>query len=206
VERFDRRWAEDRSWLIRLPQEDMCQALGVPPALKYESDGGPGSEEIMNILLGSAEGLRDRKMFMMLQVMFWLLAAIDGHAKNFSIFLLPGGSYRLTPAYDIISAYPLVATRQLELQSLKMAMAVKGKTSHYQWKSIGYRHWLSTAVRCRFSAEEMATVITEFLERMDDVIAAVSGQLPQSFPEGVSEAVFDGMRNARDRLVRSRTA
>lgn len=206
VERFDRRWAEDRSWLIRLPQEDMCQALGVPPALKYESDSGPGSERIMTLLLGSAEGLRDRKMFMTLQVLFWLLAAIDGHAKNFSIFLLPGGSYRLTPAYDIMSAYPPVAKRQLELQSLKMAMAVKGKTSHYQWTRISYRHWLSTAVRCRFSAEEMATVIAELLERMDDVIAAVSEQLLQSFPEGVSEAIFNGMRNARDRLVRSRTA
>jgi serine/threonine-protein kinase HipA len=206
VERFDRRWAEDGSWLIRLPQEDMCQALGVPPALKYESDGGPGSERIMNLLLGSAEGLRDRKMFMTLQVLFWLLAAIDGHAKNFSIFLLPGGSYRLTPAYDIISAYPLVAKRHLERQSLKMAMAVKGNTSHYQWMGIMYRHWLSMAGRCRFPAEEMANVITALLERMDGVIAAVSGRLPQSFPEEVSEAIFDGMRNARDRLQRSRTA
>ena len=86
----------------------------MPPALKYESDGGPGSERIMNLLLGSAEGLRDRKMFMTLQVLSWLLAAIDGHAKNFSIFLLPGGSYRLTPAYDIMSAYPLVVKRQLD--------------------------------------------------------------------------------------------
>jgi serine/threonine-protein kinase HipA len=206
VERFDRRWAEDRSWLIRLPQEDLCQALGVPPALKYESDGGPGSERIMNLLLGSAEGLRDRKMFMTLQMLFWLLAAIDGHAKNFSIFLLPGGSYRLTPAYDIMSAYPLVAKRQLERQNLKMAMAVKGNNSHYQWMRIIHRHWLTMAGRCRFPAEEMANVITGLLEQMDDVIAAVSGRLPQSFPEEVSEAIFDGMRTARDRLVRSRTA
>ncbi|MCM2358462.1 MAG: type II toxin-antitoxin system HipA family toxin [Geobacteraceae bacterium] len=206
VERFDRRWAEDGSWLIRLPQEDMCQALGVPPALKYESDGGPGSERIMNLLLGSAEGLRDRRMFMTLQVLFWLLAAIDGHAKNFSIFLLPGGSYRLTPAYDIMSAYPLVAKRQLERQNLKMAMAVKGNTSHYQWMRIMYRHWLSSAGRCRFSAEEMSAVIAELLDRMDDVIEAVTGQLPQSFPSEVSEAIFEGMRNARDRLIRSRTA
>jgi serine/threonine-protein kinase HipA len=204
VERFDRRWAEDGSWLIRLPQEDMCQALGVPPALKYESDGGPGSERIMNLLLGSAEGLRDRKLFMTQQVLFWLLAAIDGHAKNFSIFLLPGGSYRLTPAYDIMSAYPLVAKRQLERQNLKMAMAVRGNASHYQWMGIMYRHWLSMAGHCRFPAEEMASVITGLLERVDDVIAAVSGLLPQSFPEEVSGAIFDGMRNARDRLVRSR--
>jgi len=206
VERFDRRWAEDRSWLIRLPQEDMCQALGVPPALKYEGDGGPGIERIMSLLLGSSEGLRDRRMFMTLQVLFWLLAAIDGHAKNFSIFLLPGGSYRLTPAYDIMSAYPLVAKRQLERQNLKLAMAVKGNTSHYQWMRIMYRHWLSTVGRCRFSAEEMAAVIAELLDRMDDVIEVVAGQLPQLFPGEVSEAIFEGMRNARERLIRSRTA
>ncbi|MBI5657582.1 MAG: type II toxin-antitoxin system HipA family toxin [Geobacter sp.] len=205
VERFDRRWAEDGSWLIRLPQEDMCQAMGVPPALKYESDGGPGSERIMNLLLGSAEGLRDRRTFMTLQVLFWLLAAIDGHAKNFSIFLLPGGSFRLTPAYDVMSAYPLVAKRQLEGQNLKMAMTVKGNASHYQWMRITYRHWLSTAGRCRFSAEEMAAVIAELLDRMDEVIGAVARQLPQSFPGEVSEAIFEGMRNARDRLIRSRT-
>jgi hypothetical protein len=54
----------------------------IPPALKYESDGGPGSERIMNLLLGSAEGLRDRKMFMTLQVMFWLLAAIAKASGN----------------------------------------------------------------------------------------------------------------------------
>jgi serine/threonine-protein kinase HipA len=145
------------------------------PALKYESDGGPGSERIINLLLGSAEGLRDRKMFMTLQVLFWLLAAIDGHAKNFSIFLLPGGSYRLTPAYDIISAYPLVAKRQLERQSLKMAMAVKGNTSHQQWMRIIYRHWISMAGRCRFPAEEMANVITGLLDRIDDVMRQFQG-------------------------------
>jgi serine/threonine-protein kinase HipA len=35
VERFDRRWSKDNSWLMRLPQEDMCQALGIAPANKY---------------------------------------------------------------------------------------------------------------------------------------------------------------------------
>jgi len=203
VERFDRRWAEDGSWLIRLPQEDMCQALNVPPALKYESDGGPGMERIMTLLLGSSEGLADRRSFMTLQVLFWLMGAIDGHAKNFSIFLLPGGNYRLTPAYDVISAYPLLAKHQLERQNLKMAMAVKGKSSHYQWQKILQRHWLSMAARCRFPVEEMAAVIDVLLERMDEVIANVSSQLPESFPRDMGEAVFEGMRDARDRMRRS---
>ena len=205
VERFDRRWAEDGSWLIRLPQEDMCQALGVPPALKYESDGGPGMERIMTLLLGSSEGLGDRKTFMTLQVLFWLMGAIDGHAKNFSVFLLPGGNYRLTPVYDIMSAYPLVAKRQLERQNLRMAMAVKGKSSHYHWQKILYRHWLSMATCCRFPVEEMAAAIYGLLVKMDEVIANVSAQLPATFPAEMGLAIFDGMRDARDRMQRSQT-
>jgi serine/threonine-protein kinase HipA len=103
IERFDRRWAKDHSWLMRLPQEDMCQALNVPSALKYESDGGPGLVEIMELLFGSASSLADRRIFMRQNLLFWLLAAIDGHAKNFSIYLLSGGSFQLTPAYDVMS-------------------------------------------------------------------------------------------------------
>ncbi|GAB6058409.1 hypothetical protein JCM31598_15260 [Desulfonatronum parangueonense] len=64
----------------------MCQALGVSPALKYESDGGPGIEKIMKLLLGSSRSFEDRKAFLTTHFLFWLLAAIDGHAKNFSIF------------------------------------------------------------------------------------------------------------------------
>ncbi|MBV8647184.1 HipA domain-containing protein, partial [Paludibacterium sp.] len=53
VTRFDRRIAGDGSWFIRLPQEDLAQATGTPPHKKYQSDGGPGITDIMNLLLGS---------------------------------------------------------------------------------------------------------------------------------------------------------
>ena len=102
VKRFDRRWSKDGTWLIRLPQEDMCQALGVSPNLKYQSDGGPGMAEIMQTLLGAKDAEADRETFFRSQVLFWLLAAMDGHAKNFSIFIEPTGSYGLTPLYDVI--------------------------------------------------------------------------------------------------------
>ncbi|HEQ60743.1 MAG TPA: type II toxin-antitoxin system HipA family toxin [Firmicutes bacterium] len=204
VERFDRRWAENRSWIIRLPQEDMCQALGVPPALKYESDGGPGMERIMELLFGASEGLVDRERFMTLQVVFWLLGAIDGHAKNFSIFLLPGGAFRLTPAYDILSAYPLVAKGQLDQPNLRMAMALKGKNRHYRWSGILHRHWLGTARACRFPEDEMEAITGDILDRMDEVVKAVTDQLPPSFPADVGVPILDGMKEARDRLIRSR--
>ncbi|MGL6010309.1 MAG: type II toxin-antitoxin system HipA family toxin, partial [Shewanella oncorhynchi] len=102
VERFDRRYAADNSWLMRLPQEDFCQTLNIPSARKYENQDGPGISEIMYVLMGSLAPERDRRIFMKAQVLFWLLAATDGHAKNFSLFIRPEGKYELTPLYDII--------------------------------------------------------------------------------------------------------
>lgn len=205
VERFDRRWAKDRSWLMRLPQEDMCQALNVPSALKYESDGGPGIARIMDLLFGSVESLADRRTFMTLNLLYWVLAAVDGHGKNFSIFLLPGGSFRLTPAYDVMSAYPLVANKQLEARKLKMAMALTGKSRHYEWSQLLHRHWLATAKICRFSTDEMAAVIDDVVERMDDVIDQVTDQLPATFPDVVAGPIFAGMRRARAKMAHSKT-
>lgn len=203
VERFDRRWAADNSWLIRLPQEDMCQALNVPAALKYESDGGPGFRQIMDLLLGSTDSLADRRLFMTANLIFWLLGAIDGHAKNFSIFLLPGGGFKLTPLYDVISAYPLVAKKQLDQRRLKMAMSLIGKNRHDDWNIMLYRHWLSTAKACHFPVDGMEEIIAGGLGRLDKVIDQVSAQLPDSFPDAIASPIFNGMRTARDKLVRS---
>ena len=203
VERFDRRWAKDKSWLIRLPQEDMCQALNVPPVLKYESDGGPGFSPIMELLLGSTESLTDRRLFMTAHLVFWLLCAVDGHAKNFSIFLLPGGDFKLTPLYDVISAFPLVAKKQLEQRRLRMAMALMGKNRQDEWHMMRYRHWLSTAKACRFPTDEMEKIIAETLERLDQVIAEISAELTDTFPDAVAGPIFDGMKTARDKLIRT---
>jgi serine/threonine-protein kinase HipA len=153
VERFDRRLSADGRCLTRLPQEDFCQATGTPAVRKYESDGGPGIDEIMKLLNGSKNPENDRYDFMKTQLVFWLLAAIDGHAKNFSIFLVPDNGYTLTPRYDILSAYPVLGhgAALLSPHKIRMAMAVTGKNRHYRWKEITARHWMETAKRCDFS-------------------------------------------------------
>ena len=97
VKRFDRRLSSDKTWWLRLPQADMCQATGISPDMKYESEGGSGIISIMKILLGSRNALHDRIEFFKTQVLFWMLAVIDGHAKNFSIFIEPEGRFVLTP-------------------------------------------------------------------------------------------------------------
>src|SRR5690606_1727297 len=83
VERFDRIWwnpTDGTRWLIRLPQEDMCQATGTPPHLKYESEVGPGVDRIMGLLETSRQPERDRRTFFQAQLLFWMLCAPDGHA------------------------------------------------------------------------------------------------------------------------------
>lgn len=201
VERFDRRFSTDGTWIIRLPMEDMCQALAVPPVFKYEEDGGPGVKGVMDLLLGSENAAADRRLFMKAQVLFWLLGAIDGHAKNFSIFLLPGGSYRLTPLYDVMSAWPIVARKELHQKQLKMAMSVYGKNKHYYWNEILKRHWSNMASKTRFPEEELKGIFDELIDPMDDVITRVSSSLPLGFPTRLAESVFDGMKVAKIKLT-----
>jgi serine/threonine-protein kinase HipA len=150
VERFDRRWMADGR-LLRLPQEDFAQVFGVPPDIKYESQGGPGIRPILDQLNGSNQAQLDRRDFFRTQVVFWMLAAIDGHAKNFSIFIEPRGFYRLTPRYDVLSAHPVMGhgAGRLAAQKVRMAMAIDGKNRHYKWAEIRREHFEQTAQACR---------------------------------------------------------
>jgi len=200
VERFDRRLASDSSWYLRLPQEDLCQATATPPGLKYETDGGPGIRAIMELLLGSDQAAEDRRDFMRTQLVFWMLAAIDGHAKNFSVFLLPTGAYRLTPRYDILSAYPVLGHGRGKLapEKIRMAMAVQGKNRHYRWKEIGARHWLETAKHCGFG--EMKHIVEDVVAQTPAVVQQVLRIVPPGFPAPIVDAILEGINARADQL------
>ncbi len=193
VERFDRQPAEDGTWIIRKPTEDMCQAHGIAPGLKYENEGGPGISAIMDTLKSSIKPEQDRKQFMHSIFLFWLLGAIDGHAKNFSIFLQQGGRFELTPLYDVMSAYPLAAKRQLEYRDMKMAMALHGNNTHYKWHGIMPRHWFSEAKKTNFPDTDMQDIIECTLGRIDTVTSDVSSRLPNGFPDDIAEPIFDNL-------------
>lgn len=201
VERFDRRLAENRRWWLRLPQEDLCQATGTPPALKYENDGGPGIGRIMELLLGSNESEADRQGFIRTQLVFWLIAAIDGHAKNFSIFHLAGGGFKLTPCYDVLSAYPVIGNGRGKLspKKIKMAMAVEGTNRHYHWEGIRARHWRETARLCGLPGID--GLMTELVERTPEVIAAVRQKLPEDFPAPIADTILNGTGEAARQLA-----
>ena len=203
VERFDRRWRADRTQLLRLPQEDICQSLGLASATKYESDGGPGIAAIMSLLMGSSNALEDRDEFMKFQVFQWLIGATDGHAKNFSLFIERGGSYRLTPFYDILSAYPVLGGTGLNIRELKLAMglsASKGKKSEID--KIFPRHFLATAESVRFSRERMAQILAFFAEALPAAVTRVRAQLPAAIPPAIADAIFDNALKMATRLTK----
>lgn len=196
IERFDRELAKDGSWIIRHPQEDMCQASGTAAGLKYESDGGPGITTIMTLLNGSLRPEDDRRQFMTTVFLFWLLGAIDGHAKNFSIFLKQGGRFQLTPVYDVISAYPLAQQRQIEYQKMTMTMALHSKNTHYRWSKIMPRHWFGQSKRVDFPESEMQSIIYHALSNIETIIADVASRLPADFPDDITSPIFEGIRKA----------
>ena len=201
VERFDRRLASDRSWIVRLPQEDLCQATGTPAVNKYQADSGPGILAIMRLLLGSTQPDVDRRNFFRAQLVFWLLCAIDGHAKNFSLFLDAGGAYRLTPLYDVLSAYPVLgkARGKLSPNKVKMAMAVEGRRRHYGWQLMQRRHWEETARRCGL-ANDFPALIAELIEQTPEVAKQVSAAIPADFPDRVATPILNGIERASKTL------
>lgn len=200
VERFDRAWSSDGSWLIRLPHEDLCQALGVRPAKKYEGDGGPGIPTVMELLRGATDPAADRRTFMRACIAYWLLAAIDGHAKNFSIELLSGGRFNLSPLYDVMSAYPLLGEAGLHERTIRMAMAAVGKNRHYRWYDILPRHWLSTAAASRFDPAEVGEILDDLSARAVDAATSVGDSLPPDFPDRVASPIFEGLLALAKRL------
>lgn len=192
VERFDRRWTKDKR-LLRLPQEDCCQALSVPPTLKYESDGGPGIQPTLDLLKASDEPEADQRTFLKAQIVFWLLGAMDGHAKNFSIFLTPGGRFHLTPLYDVMSAQPNVDANQIQWNKMKLAMAA-GDNRHNVINTIAPRHFLQTAKKCGVPEAMVQDIFDEIVNDAPIAIDTVLADLSEDFPEAVAQSVIEGMR------------
>jgi len=191
VERFDRLWTKDGR-LLRLPQEDCCQALSVPPSRKYESDGGPGIESILKLLRGSDSPQEDQQTFLKAIIAFWLLGATDGHAKNFSVFLSPGGRYRMTPLYDVVSAQPNVDAGQIRYNRFRMALSV-GDNRHYAVNTVASRHFVQTARRAGVGEEVVASIFDELQASAAKAIEQTLGTLPEGFPNGIAASIQSGM-------------
>jgi serine/threonine-protein kinase HipA len=211
VERFDRRWQNvgdgnpsaasfeplGDTWIARLPQEDFCQVTGRPHTAKYENETGalkgPSMREILNVLARAEDPASDQRRFMLAQIVFWMLAATDGHAKNFSIYHHRGGTFGLTPLYDVLSTWPVVGKRsdQLDVHRLKLAMALRGKKTHYNIVEIQPRHFEELATK--YPEAEAWPAMIGLAERVEEATQAVETRLPKGFAEPVWATISKGL-------------
>ncbi len=207
VERFDRRLAKSKTHWLRLPQEDFCQATATAVDSKYETDGGPGMVRICTLLAQSRRRDEDIRTFLKTQLVFWMLRATDGHAKNFSIFLEPGDRFCLTPMYDVLSAWPVIGNGRnlIPVNKVRMAMAWLGKNRHYVADQVRRRYLDTTALKCGLAATA-DELVDELLQQTPKVIAKVRQELPADFPRRLAETILAGLEASAARLVHEEVA
>ena len=200
IERYDRRWVDGRC--LRIHQEDICQALAVHPARKYQNEGGPGPRRIAELLRDqSTSPAQDVAVFADSLVFNWLIAGTDAHAKNFSLLIAPGSQIRLAPFYDVASALPY--PERIDLQKARLAMKI-GSSSRL--REIRRSHWESCARELRMPAGQLITRAESLIERVIVALPEVADALgsenldPQVIGRLV-RSIDAHARECRDRLV-----
>lgn len=156
----------------RIHQEDMCQAMSVMPAQKYQSDGGPGTKQIARLLASATTGRRRQQAsqgFYDALVFNLAMQGTDAHAKNYSL-MLEEGDVRLAPLYDLGShaAYPPSAGHALQL-----AMSVDGE---YRIDAIGIKQLVTVGRSLGLTSEEAEARAREILISTPDAFDAAADE------------------------------
>jgi serine/threonine-protein kinase HipA len=163
--------AESRP-ILRLHQEDMCQALGVSPTSKYQNEGGPSPAQIAGLLRDhSSSSAEDIPPFVAALAFNWSIAGTQAHAKNYSLLLAAGGRVRLAPLYDLASALPYPG---LELQRIRLAMKI-GST--YRIRDIRGRHWRGLCQSLRIDEDETIDRIERMAGNISDQVGDLGGRM-----------------------------
>jgi len=152
---------------------------------------------MFDFLKGSDDPDYDQLVFLKAQIAFWLLGAIDGHAKNFSVFLHPGSGFQMTPLYDVMSAQHLLDLNQLQRKQMKLAMSV-GKNNHYHVHEIRPRHYSQMVKKAGISDVIVETALTQVNDDLPAAIEAATAQLPAGFPPDIRDSIAEGALRRRE--------
>jgi HipA-like protein len=157
--------------------------------------------DIARILRGSVNRDDDPACLLMAQLLFWMLAATDGHAKNFSIRLLSRGRFQLTPLYDVLSIWPIMGEGPDKIlwRNARLAMSVRGNNKHYLLKDIRRGHFNGTAAQSGFG-ETAEPLIEHIPAATPRVISSVQQDLPKGFPQHVLDTILKGLSRSAKQL------
>jgi serine/threonine-protein kinase HipA len=168
--RYDRRQISDGT-VLRIHQEDLCQAAGMGPAIKYQSEGGPGPELVIELLRRNVQpaavGVDHVDRFVDALAYNWIIAGTDAHAKNYSV-LLTGRQVRLAPLYDVAS---MLAYDDVYLPKLRLAMKIGGE---YRVETVYGRHWRRFAAANGLDPEYVLDRVNRLVTRVPDAFARVA--------------------------------
>lgn len=157
----------------RLHQEDLCQALGVDPARKYEGEGGPGVAACADLIRRhSAAPARDLIAFADALLFNFLIGNNDAHAKNYALLLDGPGSVRMAPLYD------LICTAAIEGTNRKTAMKYGGE-SRPAYLRRRHMHRLAGDLQARPALVERRA--QALLDRIPEGLDAARRALPERF-------------------------
>jgi serine/threonine-protein kinase HipA len=167
IERYDRRRGED-GMLIRLHQEDFCQALGFSDGRKYEADGGPGFKTCFGLAADHSTQPALDKMIMLRWAIFnYLIGNCDAHAKNLSM-LITREDYQLSSLYDLLS------TRVYGRLSQKFAMRIGGQ---YRSDWVLKEHWKNLAAEAGVGTK----AVLDLCRELGEATPEAAGPLAASF-------------------------
>ena len=180
IERYDRQISGND--IVRIHQEDICQARGILPTKKYQNEGGPSPLDIIELLRTySTDREADVDTFIDALGFNWLIAGTDAHAKNYSLLLAEGPNVRLAPLYDIASILPY---DEVDLQKIKLAMKIGDE---YKLSQIGLRQWQKFARETRLDADKVRAGIIQMAEQLPDFVTAVQAQAKK---DGLDNAII----------------
>jgi serine/threonine-protein kinase HipA len=176
VRRFDR---ERRgATIVRLHQEDLSQALGVNPRLKYASEGAPGIIDGVRLLRDYATP--DEVYAFIRGVAFnWIIGGTDAHPRNYSVLIQGGGTVLLAPLYDLASG--LLLPTKIPVDQLPFAMTIAGAST------IGAISWAEWAEQARLLKLNRARVI----EEIDTLLVGVLGSFDALGPVANKQQIAD---------------
>lgn len=181
IDRYDRIQIEG-VW-HRVHQEDMCQALGVPPTKKYQNEGGPSPADIVTLLRAySRTAMPDVQTFVDAIAFNWLIAGTDAHSKNYSVLIGADGNVRLAPFYDLASILPYTNTN---LPKAKLAMKIGGE---YLIRNIRLYHWKKMAAELRLEPGSLIQRVDGFAQQLAELAERTRQQLHK---EGLKHNILD---------------
>jgi serine/threonine-protein kinase HipA len=203
VTRYDRR-IEGRE-VKRVHQEDACQALGFPPAEKYQSDGGPGVRQIAELLRRAMPAnVAEQAVVAFADALAfnWLIAGTDAHAKNYSL-LLAADQVRIAPLYDVASALPYGAHER----ELRLAMSIGG-----DYRLVPYKNpWPAAAGELGLDPGYLTSCVGALAQRLPDAFADVAREdgvasLRRSLPNKLARLIAKRGKYCRGVLAESGAA